>query len=154
MCGPRHNSCSFPGADDNSLFQKFERQHKPHPHYHTPQMRHHTPVFTIVHYASDVTYSVKVPVYKILSFLQRYRGVLYMAVPFRDVFYTKVPFMVSFIQRCTLYRGVLYTELSFVRRCPLYRDVLYTEVSFIQRCPLYRGVLYTEVSFIQRCPLY
>ena len=53
-------SVSFPGADDNSLFQKFERQHKSHPHYHTPQMRHKNPVFTIVHYASDVTYSVQV----------------------------------------------------------------------------------------------
>ena len=53
-------SASFPGADDNSLFQKFERQHKSHPHYHTPQMRHKNPVFTIVHYASDVTYSVQV----------------------------------------------------------------------------------------------
>ena len=56
-------STSFPGADDNSLFQKFERQHKSHPHYHTPQMRHKNPVFTIVHYASDVTYSVQVHVY-------------------------------------------------------------------------------------------
>jgi myosin-9 len=51
--------CSFPGADDNSLFQKFERQHKSHPHYRVPQLRHQNPVFTIVHYASDVTYSVK-----------------------------------------------------------------------------------------------
>jgi hypothetical protein len=51
--------CSFPGADDNSLFQKFNRQHKSHPHYHTPQLRHRNPVFTIVHYASDVSYSVQ-----------------------------------------------------------------------------------------------
>ena len=64
---PSHSSLSspslhtsFPGADDNSLFQKFERQHKSHPHYRVPQLRHQNPVFTIVHYASDVTYSVKV----------------------------------------------------------------------------------------------
>ena len=54
------SSLSFPGADDNSLFQKFNRQHKSHPHYHTPQLRHRNPVFTIVHYASDVSYSVQV----------------------------------------------------------------------------------------------
>ena len=52
--------CSFPGADDNSLFQKFERQHKSHPNYHTPQMKLKEPQFTILHYASGVTYSIQV----------------------------------------------------------------------------------------------
>lgn len=52
--------CSFPGADDNTLFQKFERQHKNHPHYRSPQLKQQDPQFTILHYASEVTYSVKV----------------------------------------------------------------------------------------------
>ena len=52
--------CSFPGADDNSLFQKFERQYKSHPNYHTPQMKLKEPQFTILHYASAVTYSIQV----------------------------------------------------------------------------------------------
>ena len=51
---------SFPGADDNTLFQKFERQHKNHPHYRSPQLKQQDPQFTILHYASEVTYSVKV----------------------------------------------------------------------------------------------
>ena len=51
---------SFPGADDNTLFQKFERQQKNHPHYRSPQLKQQDPQFTILHYASEVTYSVKV----------------------------------------------------------------------------------------------
>ena len=50
----------FPGADDNSLYQKFERQHKNHPHYRSPTMKLKDPQFTILHYASEVTYSIKV----------------------------------------------------------------------------------------------
>ena len=57
-----HTHYSFPGADDNSLFQKFERQHKTHPHYRSPQLKLKDPVFAIVHYASDVTYSIQVKV--------------------------------------------------------------------------------------------
>lgn len=52
--------CSFPGADDDSLFQKFERQQKNHAHYRSPQLKQQDPQFTILHYASEVTYSVKV----------------------------------------------------------------------------------------------
>lgn len=51
--------CSFPGADDSSLFQKFERQHKSHPYFSAPQMKQREPVFTISHYASHVTYSIQ-----------------------------------------------------------------------------------------------
>ena len=53
-------SCSFPGADDFSLFQKFERQHKNHAHFSTPQLKQRNPVFTISHYASSVTYAIEV----------------------------------------------------------------------------------------------
>lgn len=51
---------SFPGATDNTLFQKFERQHKSNQFYRSPTMKLREPVFTVVHYASDVTYSVQV----------------------------------------------------------------------------------------------
>ena len=52
--------CSFPGADDHSLFQKFERQHKGTSCYHSPQLKLQDPQFTITHYASPVTYNIKV----------------------------------------------------------------------------------------------
>lgn len=53
-------TCSFPGADDHSLFQKFECQHKNNPHYHSPQLKLKDPQFTVLHYASDVSYSIQV----------------------------------------------------------------------------------------------
>ena len=51
---------SFPGADDISLFEKFERQHKSNRYYSSPQMKQREPYFTISHYASPVTYSIQV----------------------------------------------------------------------------------------------
>ena len=52
---------SFPGADDLSLFEKFERQHKgSSTHYSSPQLKKKEPVFTVSHYASPVTYSIQV----------------------------------------------------------------------------------------------
>ena len=53
---------SFPGADDISLFEKFERQHKSNRYYSSPQMKQKEPYFTISHYASPVTYSIQVVV--------------------------------------------------------------------------------------------
>ena len=51
---------SFPGADDTTLFTKFERQHKGHSHYHSPQRKLDDPVFTILHYAGEVVYHIRV----------------------------------------------------------------------------------------------
>ena len=51
---------SFPGADDNSLFLKFQQQHKKHSHFKSPPVKQSEPLFIIVHYAGDVLYQVKV----------------------------------------------------------------------------------------------
>jgi len=51
---------SFPGADDTTLFSKFERQHKTHSHYQSPQRKLDDPVFTILHYAGQVVYHIRV----------------------------------------------------------------------------------------------
>ena len=51
---------SFPGADDTTLFTKFQRQHKGHTHYQSPQRKLDDPVFTIVHYAGPVVYHIHV----------------------------------------------------------------------------------------------
>lgn len=64
--------CSFPGADDNTLFQKFERQQKNHAHYRSPQLKQQDPQFTILHYASEVTYSVKVLCTQLMWCSQKY----------------------------------------------------------------------------------
>ena len=57
---PPPPSPSFPGADDNSLFLKFQQQHKKHSHFKSPPVRQSEPLFIIVHYAGDVLYQVKV----------------------------------------------------------------------------------------------
>ena len=51
---------SFPGADDTTLFTKFQRQHKGHSHYQSPQKKLDDPEFTIVHYAGPVVYHIHV----------------------------------------------------------------------------------------------
>ena len=51
---------SFPGADDTTLFTKFQRQHKGHSHYQAPQRKLDDPIFTIVHYAGPVVYHIHV----------------------------------------------------------------------------------------------
>ena len=72
-------SCSFPGADDNSLYQKFERQHKNHTHFRSPTMKLKDPQFTILHYASEVTYSIQVWSYTVYTPRQhlRCRGLMF-----------------------------------------------------------------------------
>ena len=65
-----YRTFSFPGADDLSLFEKFERQHKgSSTHYSSPQLKRKEPVFTISHYASLVTYSIQVTLLLLLLLL-------------------------------------------------------------------------------------
>ncbi|XP_074649621.1 unconventional myosin-IXb-like isoform X2 [Tubulanus polymorphus] len=49
--------CNFPGATDDTLLEKFHRQHKSNTYYEVPPVREST--FTIVHYAGKVKYMVK-----------------------------------------------------------------------------------------------
>ena len=59
-CNVVYLTNSFPGADDTTLFTKFETQHKGHSHYHSPQRKLDDPVFTITHYAGEVVYHIRV----------------------------------------------------------------------------------------------
>ena len=45
-------------------------------------------------------------------------------------------------QRCSLFRGVRYSEVPAIQRCPLFRGARYSEVSAIQRCPIFGGTRY------------
>eukprot|EP00118_Oscarella_pearsei_P008877 m.47912 g.47912 ORF g.47912 m.47912 type:complete len:647 (+) comp33841_c0_seq5:217-2157(+) len=46
-------------ATDYTLFEKFNKEHKDHPHYYVPQLKKKDPVFGIQHYAGNVVYHLQ-----------------------------------------------------------------------------------------------